>query len=67
MASGCPERFDATFLRFIRTFRRQRLSQVMKKLEGFQGERIILRKPGQVRDLLERMQSGSPGESLRLA
>ena len=67
MASGCPERFDATFLRFIWTFRRQRLPQVMKKLEGFPGELIILRKPRQVRDLLERMQPGSPGKSLGLA
>jgi adenylate kinase family enzyme len=67
MAVGCPERFDLKFLNFIWTFRKQRLPHVMKKLEGFRGELIILRKPSEVRDLLGRMQSASASESPGLA
>ncbi len=67
MANGCPERFDWEFMRFVWSFRKQRLPHVMKKLESFRGELIVLRKPREVRDLLLRLQSAPAGESIRLA
>jgi adenylate kinase family enzyme len=66
MASGCPERFDGKFLKFIGTLRQQRLPHLIEKLESFQGKLIVLRNPRQVRDLLRRLQSAAAEQSLGL-
>ena len=51
-APGCPERFDATFLRFAWSWNRARRTQVLMLVHHFPGRKLVLRTRAQQDRLL---------------
>ena len=45
MPAGCPERLDGDFLRWIWNFPRAQRPQVLALLDGWEGEKHVLRSP----------------------
>ena len=60
MAPGCPERFDLSFLAFIARFRIDSRPRIEAKLAKFEGRRIRLQSPAQVRDFLDHLDHLAP-------
>lgn len=48
MTEGCPERFDAEFLRYVWTYGRDHRPRLQKALDGFGGALRILSRPAEV-------------------
>ena len=52
MASGCPERFDGEFMRYVWDYESEHRSRAIESLRGFHGDVIVLRSPSEVRAYL---------------
>jgi adenylate kinase family enzyme len=52
MATGCPERFDLSFLRYVCRYRREDRSRHLATVQTFGGRLIILCRPAEVAGFL---------------
>jgi adenylate kinase family enzyme len=59
VAPGCPERLDWTFIKDISCHRRRTRPQLVAATADFAGEVHVLRRPGEVRAFIERLEAGA--------
>ena len=64
LGPGCPERIDLEFIRWIWNFRRKSRPRILANLADFPAnkEPIVLRRPGEVRRLLQTLSLSQDGE-----
>jgi adenylate kinase family enzyme len=60
LPEGCPDRFNLEFLRYVARFRRESRPRLMAAVEAFEGRRIVLPRPRDVRDFLATLPSRLP-------